>query len=282
MGKRISFSTLADEPVAATASVALDGPPRLRRVPVTTVAANPINPRDDMGNLSDLESMRTVGQLQPCIAVSRSAFSAVYPEHGDALPDGTEYVVVAGSRRRLAAEAFGLDLDIVVRDVLATTRADFYGASISENIDRQDFAPLEEARAIEQLIAECGSGAKAAEILGRTAGWISQRRALLRLSPTMQDLLRSGELLIRDARRLASLPPDEQEPTWRLERQQSDQDADQDQDAAIAAESPSQPAPAAPQVRLLLDATPTEIVETLRQHYSKRKLAAVVRLLADE
>ena len=40
----------------------------------------------------------------------------------------------------------------------------------------------------------------------------------------MQTLLRSGELPVRDGRRLAALPGDDQLPTWRREREQADRD----------------------------------------------------------
>jgi ParB family chromosome partitioning protein len=219
MGKRIDLSALATTQVLeAPVPQLLDAPARLRQVPLGMVAPNPINPRQEQGDLSDLESMQTMGQLQPCAVVSRTAFLAIYPEHS-ARVGNADYVVVAGSRRRHAAEHFGLaTLDIVVRDALAADRSVFYAASVSENIDRQQLNPLEEARAVEHLVGECGSGTKAGEILGRSKGWVSQRLALLKLSPEMQTLLRTGELPLRDARRLAGLPADQQAETWRNEQ----------------------------------------------------------------
>lgn len=219
MGKRIDLSQLATQAVLdAPVPQLLEVPARLTQVPLRAVAANPVNPRESIGDLSDLESMRTVGQLQPCAVVTRKAFLAIYPDHVDEI-GASDYVVVAGSRRRLAAEQFGMaTLDVVVRDVLAADRATFYGASVSENIDRRNLDVLEEARAVQRLAEECGSGTKAGEILGKTKGWVSQRLALLKLSTEMRALLRAGELPIRDARRLAQLPEDEQLSTWEAER----------------------------------------------------------------
>jgi ParB family transcriptional regulator, chromosome partitioning protein len=222
MGKRIDLATLAtaDGPSGLPALAGItglslaDGPPTV--VQLHQVAANPINPRENFGDLTDLESMRTVGQLQPCAVVRRSAFAAIYPEYA---VDAVEFVIVAGSRRRAAALKFGLDsLTVTVLDQLAASRAQFYAASVAENIDRRNFDVLEEAHAVQRLVKEIGSGTEAGAILGRTKGWVSQRLALLKLSLPMRDLLRAGELPVRDARRLAALNPDEQLSAWHEER----------------------------------------------------------------
>jgi ParB family chromosome partitioning protein len=215
---RRSMADLAAVPTMTAPVPALgDAPPRLLRVPPAAVAPNPVNPRTNAGDLADLESMKTAGQLQACLVVTRPAFLAIHPEHETTIGAAT-YVVVAGTRRRLAAEQFGLPtLDVVVRDAVAIDRLTFFGVSILENVDREQLSPLDEARAVERLAAEAGHGGKgkAAEQLGKSAGWVSQRLALLRLCPAMQDLLRAGELPIREARSLALLPAEEQEPAWR-------------------------------------------------------------------
>ena len=110
----------------------------------------------------------------------------------------------------------------------------------------------------------------------------------------MQDRLRSGELLIRDARRLAALPSDEQETVWREEQQAAaprrlepdvldlaalDEDRTETREAEPA-ELQREPSPQ--QVRIPLTATPTDIAAVLRQHYSRRQLRTVARLLADD
>src|SRR4051794_2324605 len=102
MGKRIDLSLLADQPVLdAPVPHLLEAPARLVQVPLHAVAPNPVNPRENIGDLADLESMRTVGQLQPCVVVTKSAFLNLYPDYLDQL-ESADYVVVAGSRRRLA------------------------------------------------------------------------------------------------------------------------------------------------------------------------------------
>jgi hypothetical protein len=67
-GKRVNLSELATTPPSAAGVPVLgDGDRtggRMRTVPVASVAPNPINPRENTEDLSDLESMKTIGQLQ--------------------------------------------------------------------------------------------------------------------------------------------------------------------------------------------------------------------------
>jgi ParB family transcriptional regulator, chromosome partitioning protein len=68
---------------------------------------------------------------------------------------------------------------------------------------------------VEALVVECGSADMAGERLHRTKGWVSQRRALLKLDPELQAALRRGELAIREARALAQVPLEQQVARWR-------------------------------------------------------------------
>lgn len=211
-GRRTSLAELAGD-VGDNSPVdrqpVTDGPPR--SVPLKDLTPNPRNPREDLGDLTNLASMADM-QLQPAVVVTAGAYHALYPE--DAI--ATRYVVVNGCRRLAAAHKYGrTDLDIVVNDALARDRITLVTAAITENVDREDFDVIEEARAVEALVAECGRAVAAAERLHRTEGWVSQRRALLKLDPQLQTALRRGELAIREARALAQVPREEQVARWR-------------------------------------------------------------------
>lgn len=219
MGKRVNLADLADSGALDVARVtAAEVPPTT--VAVHRVAANPLNPRQDLGDLTELTaSLKTVGQLQPCTVVTRAAYLAQYPEHEAGL-GGADYVAIMGSRRRAAAEAAGLStLDVMVKDALATSRESLATAAVIENIERLNFDVIEEAHAISTLVTMLGSGARVAEYLTRTTAWVSQRLSLLKLTTEMQALVRDGTIPVRDARRLGSLPADEQLPAWRAEQQ---------------------------------------------------------------
>ena len=178
------------------------------------VSYNPYNPRAELGDVSELaHSMRESGQVQAATLVTRAAFLSAHPRfEGSFDPPDAQFVVVDGNRRRLAAETAGLaTFKGVVDDGLAGTAADMFVGAMVANIHRQDFAPIEEARAVELLVGTLGTAAAVAKRLGKTEAWVSQRRSLLRLTPALQEKVSSGELKVKQARQIATLSPEEQE-----------------------------------------------------------------------
>ncbi|WP_156296869.1 ParB/RepB/Spo0J family partition protein [Mycobacterium paragordonae] len=230
---------------------------RPRSVALADLTANPRNPRDDVGDLTNLASIADM-QLQPAVVVTAAAYRALYPD--DAI--ATRFVVINGCRRLAAAHKYGrTDLDIVVNDALARDRITLITAAITENVDREDFDVIEEARAVEALVAECGRAVTAAQRLHRTEGWVSQRRALLKLDPQLQTALRRGELAIREARALAQVPREQQVARWRaaIARHHNDTDL-----------PPPRPAPsksrAVTAALAKFDSRPSLLVDALRNY----------------
>ena len=188
---------------------------------LTDLTPNPHNPRDDLGDLADLESIADM-QLQPAVVVTKAAFLKLYPQ--DTIT--TRFVVINGCRRLAAAHIYGrTDLAIVVNDEIARDRVTLISASIAENVDRKDFDVIEEAKAVEALTRECGSAVEAATRLRKTQAWVSQRRALLELAPQLQTALRRGELAIREARNLARVPLEQQVARWQAAQEKKDDGA---------------------------------------------------------
>jgi ParB family chromosome partitioning protein len=213
-GRRTSLAALATVPVEVVPGHAA---PILERLRPSQIAATPLNSRTNFGAAEELaelgESMR-VRQLQPVAVVSRADYLRLWPDHEEAIGPA-DYVLVNGERRWRAATQVSLPaIDAIIRPQLADSRPAFLDAIFTENIDRKNLDPIEEARAVEEMVTECGSAAKAAERFRRTESWVSQRRALLRLTPELQDRVRSGELPVRIARSIASLPPGDQETAW--------------------------------------------------------------------
>ncbi|MEQ4611484.1 ParB N-terminal domain-containing protein [Streptomyces cavourensis] len=114
-----------------------------------TIIGNPENPRteadyaDDDEDFRELkESMKSVGQLQPAVVMSRTAFLAVKPEFADQVGD-KQWVVVLGNRRFHAAKQLGwTKFEIRVRDRLGNEDDDKIDeAVVIENIHRKNIPP---------------------------------------------------------------------------------------------------------------------------------------------
>lgn len=290
-GKRVNLSDLADEPVLPEARVPSFAESAPRTARVQQVAANPLNTRDldaDQAKIESIaESMRTHGQLQPCAVVSREAFLRIYPEYEAAIGRAT-WVQVTGGRRRAAALLANLPtLDITVKNNLAESRQAWVSATAAENLDRENLDPIEEARAVQLLVHECGTGKAAAERLSRTPAWVTQRLNLLKLAPELQALLRSGEVPLRDVRDLHQLSPAEQLEELRQRQQPA---IAPELTAVNATATPEAPrsnsekserprrSAAASAIRRL-GGTPEKVAESLRAEMTPEDLRALANLL---
>ncbi|WP_425004953.1 ParB/RepB/Spo0J family partition protein [Mycolicibacterium sp. S3B2] len=249
-----------------------------RSAALSDLTANPRNPRDDLGDLDDLASIADL-QLQPASVVTKRAYLHLFPEDSIHTP----YVVVNGCRRLAAAKKFGRpQLDITVNDAIARDRVTFIAAAIAENVDRQGFDVIEEAKAVQALVAECGSADVAADKLRKSPTWVSHRRALLELAPELQTALRKGELALRDARQLARVPRWQQVERWK---------------AALDRENTTDPTPNPAnheqrrrqrQTRVVttalgkFDDEPALLASALREYLGDTRIATLVALLNTE
>ncbi|MER6465798.1 ParB/RepB/Spo0J family partition protein [Streptomyces sp. NPDC001228] len=181
-------------------------------VELETLAHNPFNPREELTAVDETAaSLRVRGQIQPVTVVRRNAFLTAHPGQEEALGEA-EYVVIDGNRRLAAAHMAGLtQLRIDVHDDLAATAEDVLEAALIANVHRVDVPPLEQARAIQQLVTSHGTQAEVARRLGKSGAWVSQRLALLELKPELQELVESGELQVEPARQIGRMPKDQQE-----------------------------------------------------------------------
>lgn len=221
-GKRVSLASLASSGVETVPGASR---PDLIHVHPDTVAPTPLNPRRafDDTELTELGEDMRGGQLQPCVAVNKAAYLKLYPEHADQLPAGCRYVMAAGERRWRAAAKVGLDtVDLLLRHDLTESRIRFLAAVLSENVQRANFNPIEEADGLHAMLElHDGNQAAAARAMGKSKAWFNQRIGLLRLSDEMVQLVLEGKLTaFRDMRRYASLPVAEQYVTWTADQEQ--------------------------------------------------------------
>lgn len=272
-GQRTNLASLANT-VGDNSPVELSAPLPGRTTPLTDLTPNPRNPRDDLGDLADLESIADM-QLQPAVVVTKGAYLKLYPD--DSIT--TRFVVVNGCRRLAAAHKYGrTDLAVVLNDEIARDRVTLISASIAENVDRQDFDVIEEAKAVESLVRECGSAVDASVRLRKTQAWVSQRRALLTLAPELQTALRRGELAIREARALARVPLEQQVVRWRAAQEKKTDDQ------SNGTRDPRSPSPS----RLIATALsafntkPQLLAEALRTHLGTDGVKTLLAMLGEE
>ncbi|MEU0061375.1 plasmid partitioning protein [Streptomyces sp. NPDC006334] len=184
----------------------------LVRLRLDEVSPTPLNPRRNFGTDDDKtrfgEELRHA-QLAACVAVTRAAYLALWPDHEQRI-GGAAHVLVNGERRFHSAVHVGLEaLDFVVRDDLASSREAFINHLLKENLEREDFDVIERARGVAELVAVCeetserGARARAAEQLGKDRSWVTNQLALLELPEELQAMLSAGTLPERDGRSLA-------------------------------------------------------------------------------
>jgi|HubBroStandDraft_6_1064221.scaffolds.fasta_scaffold14002_7 ParB/RepB/Spo0J family partition protein len=173
---------------AAAAATEADGRAEFRWVAVGEIHPAEDNLRRELGDLSDLGSVATVGVLEPLLLTPRA--------------DGG-YTVVAGHRRHAAAAAAGLaQVPAMVRPYTADQRVE---VMLIENLQRRGLSPLEEALGYRRLL-DLGLRQRAlAERLGVSQSHVSKRLALLSLPPPALEQLDSGGITVTDALELSKL-----------------------------------------------------------------------------
>ncbi|WP_326681048.1 ParB/RepB/Spo0J family partition protein [Streptomyces sp. NBC_01237] len=184
-----------------------------------TVVGSPDNPRteldysDDDADFRELKSsMKSVGQLQPAVAMSSEAFQRAKPEHADAVKDA-DWVIVLGNRRLHAARQLGwTKLEIRVRDRLGDEGDDKVDeAVIIENIHRKNIPPYKEAEFLQRMVDRHGSQEKVAERIGKSQMYVSNRLALLNLAPELRDVVDTKQIKVKTAEQIAKIKDPEQQ-----------------------------------------------------------------------
>jgi ParB family chromosome partitioning protein len=227
MGRRTSLASLAG---AKVEDVPGRGDAVLISLPLDKLHCTRFNPRRNFGTEAELrefgEKLKKE-QLQPAVVVSRAAYLKLWPEEAERVGSAS-YVIANGERRYRAHKLIGLPtIEVVHREDVAKSKADFLDAVQSENNDRKDLDPIERAIAIENMVTELGGADQVAAYYDKTKGWVSQQRKLLKLAPDLQDLVSSGEMPVRVAREIAGLPQGAQATAWKdeLERRRVEKQA---------------------------------------------------------
>ncbi|MGW0801253.1 ParB/RepB/Spo0J family partition protein [Streptomyces sp. NPDC002692] len=247
--------------VAAATGVPTDGVAAPAELPLHRISPNPDNPRSKLGDLTDLAgSLKTHGQKQAITVMNRDAYIRANPQRERDLEPDTTHVVVDGSSRLAAAREAGLDtIKIMVSDDQGATSEELLESALVANIHRQDLEELDEARALERLLAIYGSQRALAKRLHRSQGWVSQRLALLNLTPELQA--RIGQEPIDLLRAIGNKPAEQQEAALEeLKDERLRKEKNKQARASSRAEEPSPPEPTTPtsDYAVITDAVPAD------------------------
>ncbi|GAB1388325.1 MAG: chromosome partitioning protein ParB [Rubrivivax sp.] len=182
-------------PTVGDASGAGSGAPSTLRLALLQPGKYQPRTRMDEGSLYELaESIKSQGVMQPILVRPVS---------------GGRYEIIAGERRFRAAGLAGLaEVPVLVRDVADEAAAVM---ALIENIQREDLNPLEEAQGLQRLVDEFKlTHEQAAQAVGRSRSAASNLLRLLKLAPTVQQMLMAGDLEMGHARALLPLPAAQQ------------------------------------------------------------------------
>ena len=154
------------------------GTPIGRLIAIEQIDPNPNQPRQVMGDLSELiASISEKGILEPLLV----------------RPRGDRFQIVAGERRYQAAVQVGLrELPVVVRDVDETEMLEL---ALIENLQRKDLTPFEESEALHGLAEQCGyTHEDLARRLGKSRTSITESLTLSGMPEEVRNLCRLADI----------------------------------------------------------------------------------------
>ena len=154
------------------------GAPIGRLIGIDQIDPNPNQPRQVMGDLSELiASIAEQGIIEPLVV----------------RPRGDRFQIVAGERRYQASVQVGLqELPVVIRDVDDTEMLEL---ALIENLQRKDLTPFEESEALHGLAERCGyTHEDLARRLGKSRTSITESLALHAIPNEVRNLCRLADI----------------------------------------------------------------------------------------
>jgi ParB family transcriptional regulator, chromosome partitioning protein len=154
------------------------GAPVGRMISIELLDPNPNQPRQVMGDLSELmASVSEKGVIEPLIVRQR----------------GGRYQIIAGERRYHAAVQVGLrEVPVVIREV---DDAEVMELALVENLQRKDLTAFEEAEALHQLAQKCDyTHEDMARKLGKSRTAITESLSLNNMPDEVRNLCRLADI----------------------------------------------------------------------------------------
>ena len=157
---------------------ASSGAPVGRLVPIAQVDPNPDQPRQVMGDLSELmASIAEKGIIEPLVVRQR----------------GARYQIIAGERRYQAAVQIGVsEVPVIIREV---DESEVIEIALIENIQRKDLTPFEEGEALQTLAENHGhTHEELARHLGKSRTSITESLNLQSMPQEVKNLCRLADI----------------------------------------------------------------------------------------
>ena len=169
----------------------------LEMMHVNSLQRGKYQPRDDIDPeaLNELaESIKSQGVIQPLVVRK-----ITYDKHE----------IIAGERRWRASILAGLEeVPVIVREIDDQVAL---AIGLIENIQRESLTPLEEAKALQQLIVDFKmTHEEISQVVGRSRSSVSNLIRLLQLKEPVKKLLNKGSIEMGHARSLLSLDEENQ------------------------------------------------------------------------
>lgn len=152
------------------------------------------------------ESIKGQGQLQPVIIQLATECGWVETDK--------EYVLLAGFRRYHACDQLGYELDANI--VTGNDHLKARALNFSENLQREDLTPSEEAKILAYFRKYGFSLQEIADYFQRSVGWVSDRLALAELPEHVQKARDSGEINAKQTKTLMKVRENPEEVEARL------------------------------------------------------------------
>ena len=154
------------------------GTPIGRLVPIEKIDPNPDQPRQVMGDLSELmASIEEKGIIEPLIVRQQ----------------GTRYQIVAGERRYQAAVQVGIpELPVIIREA---DESEILELALIENIQRKDLTPFEESEALHALVKKFNyTHEQLARRLGKSRTTVTESLTLHEIPEDIRALCRLADI----------------------------------------------------------------------------------------
>jgi len=172
------FMSMRHDEHYVEALAASAGAPVGRMVPIELIDPNPNQPRQVMGDLSELiASIAEKGILEPLVVRQR----------------GERFQIVAGERRYQASVQAGLrELPVVIREA---DDAEVLELALIENLQRKDLTAFEESEALHGLADKCGyTHEDLARRLGKSRTSITESLTLNGMPEEVRNLCRLADI----------------------------------------------------------------------------------------